>query len=86
MDHIEPRPAPEDDPNRAMPGGGGWISGSSVTTPAGGIVPAAIAALQAFGGSLTRDQAAALLGMWARRHDLTPLERAQVLDAFRSDR
>ena len=47
---------------------------------------AAIAALRAFGGTLDRDQAATLLGMWARRHDLNQVERAEVLDAFGTDR
>jgi hypothetical protein len=41
-------------------------------------------ALRAFGGEVTREQAAMLLTMWRYAGDLTPADRTAVLDRFRS--
>ena len=46
----------------------------------------AIAALECFGGSVDRYQAANLLNMWARQRELTPADWAAVLDHFGSTR
>lgn len=42
----------------------------------------AMRALQAFGGDLTREQAAALLPMWRYYSDLRAADRAAVLERF----
>lgn len=41
-------------------------------------------ALRAFGGEVTREQAAMLLTMWKYQADLTGADRATVLGRFRS--
>lgn len=47
------------------------------------IVRAALASLDAF-GTLTRDQARNLLGMWARRAELTEADVTAILATFNS--
>jgi hypothetical protein len=41
-------------------------------------------ALRAFGGDVTREQAAMLLTMWKYGADLSPADTTAVLDRFRS--
>lgn len=48
------------------------------------VVDVAERALRAFGGELTREQAAMLLTMWKYQSDLTGDDRAAVLGRFRS--
>lgn len=48
------------------------------------IVDVAERALRAFGGDVTREQAAMLLVSWKYSRDLTPADRTAVLDRFRS--
>lgn len=50
------------------------------------IVDLAERALRAFGGSLTREQAASLLPMWMYYRDLSPGDRAAVVARFRPRR
>lgn len=47
-----------------------------------GIADVAYRALTAFGGDLTRDQAAALLPMWRYATDLTEQDRTMLLRRF----
>lgn len=46
------------------------------------IVDQAVSVLRTLNPNLNRQQAGDLLDMWARRSELTPGDRAKVLDAF----
>jgi hypothetical protein len=46
------------------------------------IVDEAVGALAAFGGVITRDQAAMLLSMWCRAGRLAPSQRREVLRMY----
>lgn len=46
------------------------------------VIDVAENALRAFGGNLTRPQAALLITMWKYRSDLTPADTSAVLSRF----
>lgn len=46
----------------------------------GAVIARAVDALRLFGGDMSREQAAALLEMWAHRCELTPAEVETVLE------
>lgn len=84
MAKIQPQPPQEHEHNRPL-SGGGWISGPSVGDPYSALVAAAVTALTAFGGDLSRPNADRLLSLWARRTELTDADWTAVLSYFGDD-